>query len=274
MIDFKILNTGIINKQKPLLRPSFTWTLLLRLKFLQKEAVSYRYHCLYYRIPHKETKGILKVVETLNECDHPMGKESYSQLSEVEDLRLFFYDEKKRLPDGKILKPFFLYMNFKYKKKEKWLDFQFFNINRGMERKRFASSAVKRKYTGVMIWPVMNDSLNWKERKSQIRFLGSFEDDYSKGESIICHRLDDNCNTIGEYLCDRCRYGFFEAVGSKCSHTNTKICGVNRCGRKGWPACPRGSVLYEKDCRNGSKSGFCGPDLQTYCDDKGVLVCL
>ncbi|MCY4524562.1 MAG: hypothetical protein OXB84_07480 [Halobacteriovoraceae bacterium] len=273
--DFEILDMSILNSNKVVDRPVLAWRALLRLKLLAEDAVSYKYHCIYYRIPYKSEKGIIKVMETDGKCADPLTGRVFSQLNNIEQLKFFFHDGKGQSIDKKTLRPLTLYFHIKHEKTFKWPEYSFVNLKKGRLKKRYSNSAVKRKYTGFMIWPVREGRIDFTHRKAKISFLGKMKDDYSKGESVVCHKVDDNCHTIGKMDCDRCRYGHFEAAGSKCPDTNIKICGINRCGKRGWPACPRGKIVHKNQgCANGSKAGFCEPGLKTFCDENKILVCL
>ena len=279
VVDFKILDMGLFNTDMAIDRPVLTWRAILGLKLIAEDASYYKYHCLFYRVPHKNKKGILKVVETEEKCTDPVGKSVFSQLRGVEDLKIFFYDTKQRLKNGKILGPLTLYLHMKHEKEIKWQQFPFVNLKKGRDKKRYRSSVVKRKYPGLILWPAREGQIDFKKRLEMVDFkrthLGNIDDDYAKGEAVVCHRIDDNCNTIGTMDCDLCRYGHFEVAGSRCPQTNIKICGINRCGTRGWPACPRGKIaIKSKGCVNGSRAGFCEPGLRTFCDENKILVCL
>ena len=279
VVDFEILDMSLLNTNVAIERPVLTWKPLLRLKILAKDAVDYKYHCLYYRVPYRNKKGILKVVETEEKCVDPVDKKEFSLLGGIEKLKIFFFDKKKRLDEGKILEPLTLYFHMQIEGIDKWPEFPFVNLKKGREKKRYASSIIKRKYPGLIVWPARQGRVDFEKRATKIDFregfLGKIDDDYSKGEAVVCHKIDDQCNTIGKMNCNRCRYGHFEAAGSSCTDTNIKICGINRCGKSGWPACPRGKVaLKTEGCVNGSAAGFCEPGLRAFCDENKILVCL
>ena len=279
VVDFEILDMNLLNTDTAVNRPVFTWRPLFRLKLMAVDAVDYKYHCLFYRIPHKNKKGILKVIQTDKKCISPVGEKDFSHLDEITDLKIFFYDTKKHIKNGKILETLTLYFHMKYQDVHQWLEFPFVNLKKGREKKRYGSSVMKRKYSGLILWPAREGQVDFEKRAEKIDFrngfLGKIDDDYSKGEAVVCHRVDDRCNTIGTMDCHRCRYGHFEVAGSSCLDTNIKICGINRCGKKGWPACPKGKVaLKSKACVNGSQAGFCEPGLRTFCDENKILICL
>ena len=276
VLNFKILNLSYFNNNKVIERPVLTWQHLLRLELLDKDAISIKNHCIFYKIPYKDKKGILKVVEIDEKlkCKEGLNKASFTELNQVENLKLFFYGSKTRLEDeeGKILRALTLYFAFDYKGKKIWASFPFVNIKSGMKRERYSSSAVKRRHLGLMIWPMRKGIVDFKNRKSHVDFLGTLDDDYPHGKSIICHMVDDRCNTVGQFSCHRCRYGWFEVAGSECPDTNIKLCGINRCGERNWPSCPRGRG--PKRCSDGSRAGLCLPELRTFCDENNILICL
>lgn len=108
--------------------------------------------------------------------------------------------------------------------------------------------------------------------------LGSLELSYQHKKAIFCHRFDEQCNETKAFDCDSCLGGWSEVVSHRCdAGKTTKICGRDRCGEKGEPACPRGihhMIDEESFCFEGSRAGFCQDGLVTSCDENHVLICL
>ena len=98
------------------------------------------------------------------------------------------------------------------------------------------------------------------------------------GDLEICHGVNSNCQDVVGYRCERCPGSFYEVVDFNCPQGGSKYCGVEDCGKKNKPACPRGYEVLETKlkslCFDGSPAGFCGPGLQTFCNEDNILICL
>ncbi|MEH0860389.1 hypothetical protein [Halobacteriovorax sp. DPLXC-1] len=94
----------------------------------------------------------------------------------------------------------------------------------------------------------------------------------------LCHGVNIECKDVVANICDMCPSGSYEVVDFNCKQGGSKYCGVNKCGTKNQPACPRGYKVLDTKlpslCFNGSPAGFCEPGLETFCNDDGILVCL
>ena len=76
------------------------------------------------------------------------------------------------------------------------------------------------------------------------------------------------CETIGEYRCDDCRFGWYEVADFNCPQGGSKFCGQNHCGEKNEPACPRGYKIFENE-----DTGICQNELIPVYNQDHILVC-
>lgn len=94
----------------------------------------------------------------------------------------------------------------------------------------------------------------------------------------LCHGVNSNCQDVVGYRCENCPEGFYEVVDFNCPQGGSKYCGVDNCGKKNEPACPRGyKILGSKLkslCFDGSPAGLCGPGLETFCNEDNILICI
>ena len=115
--------------------------------------------------------------------------------------------------------------------------------------------------------------------KRKTSFIGDAGDNYRDGTAKTCHRVDRNCNDTLENTCHLCRYGYFEVIDHPCPQGGSKFCGQDRCGEKGQPACILGlsrlhATFRRQPCQDYSPAGSCLSELQSSCDENGILVCL
>lgn len=249
-----------------------TWVSLMRIEFMEEDAKSSRVHCLNYRLPHlkKGQTGTLKVVEiSKNElCQNSFFESSFSELARVEKFNFSINN-------------YTLSLNIKMKsqKEEIALRFPLMNLESPEQftKEKFANSATIRKNIGVSYWPLKDGTLQSKSKILEVKMQGEIDSSFPDHTTIKCQTIDDNCSLVGKSTCDRCRYGWFEVIDSRCSTRFSRYCGPNRCGEKGWPACLRGNEHFstenEQVCFTGSKVGFCKKGLTTHCNS-GTLICL
>jgi len=124
---------------------------------------------------------------------------------------------------------------------------------------------------------IFDHELFKKIRQSGMNNLDWTEEVSTDDHLVLCQRVDDQCQIIGEATCDRCRYGYFPVVGPQyCPSTGNYACGPNRCGTANWPACWRGfeasQATLQDLCYDGSTTGYCHAGLQTMCRDQ-ILYC-
>ncbi|MBL6989410.1 MAG: hypothetical protein ISR65_06515 [Bacteriovoracaceae bacterium] len=303
-MEVTILADDFVNSGKLLDRPNATWWPLVMLTFLGPKAGSNRVQCLIYKVPYINVEnsinkyGVLKVVEITpdDNCKNHFSAKEVTSVSGIKNLRIYLTGESKKMGSGKRTIPSFTmgvslnrYENNTWSE-TKWIYFPLMNAEAkslksakqkkskklSYVKKRYHSSIVKRKNPGVLYFPLKDYLEGPAEISSEL--LGTIDDSYPDKTSIQCHKVDGNCQTIGDYICDRCRYGWYEVVGSACSKVKNKYCGPNKCGQRGWPACPRGyqysRYIVTAGCYAGNQSGFCQENLSTYCDENKVLVCL
>lgn len=245
--------------------PPSTWQRIFSLKFLSSNS-ELRKHCVFYRVPLKNDRfnklGILRVVEVdINKnCKVQYNNADFLEIVEIERLRITYRNRKLILKIKKIGG------NKKY-------SFLFLNIVRDEKFKRYSSSGKNYSLPSTLIAPG-----DFKQIIGLKDYIGESEDNYPERSMKTCHQMDENCNPIVEYQCDLCKLGWFNVIGSKCSSVLTKLCGDNRCGEKGWPACIKGyeymGIDTSSKCIPNHPSGFCNKGLTSHCDENGILICL
>ncbi len=279
--EIKVLGNEYLNNYKYIDRPYNTWMPLFEAKMVDELAIKSKRQCLIYRIPFNQLQGVLKLVEVDNseKCEDAFDKKEIGQLDSIDGLKIFY--SKSEILDHeqkKVLRPFSVNILIDHKGDQRWISIPLLNI---MDKRKMTlySSGEKTSYNkGVLFWPYSTTEVDLSNRKGSKKYLGTMNDRYADGTLVNCENLTDNCSLNGSSRCDRCRYGWFEVVGSKCKNRRTKYCGPDHCGEKGEPACIRGDISQgisrELGCFGGSKAGFCKPNLATYCDGNGILICL
>jgi len=202
--------------------------------------------CLIYRIPSRNRAGELKIV------DVPKGKKCDDFYFSKKDGLTGFNSLKFRIEGHQLLIEY-------SRKNEKTgrLILELFNKN---QKKSF-------------YYP-LGKKVIFKQRKS----VSPSKGEYQFNSANICHQANSKCQEIKKFSCNECQFGWFEVAGSNCKKIKTKLCGINRCGEKGWPACPRGHFfsnnIKENICYRESPFGICQTGLINYCDENHLLVCL
>jgi hypothetical protein len=238
---------------------------------------------LYYRVPHpdpaKKMPGIFKVVSLGDgqECQGNYDGFAVAELRDVHDLSLtFFTDESHRLARSGRYKAFHLHLSFQ--RQGSWnLIIPLINVRQqgamAYRYERYSSSTQYSWERGLMAYPGGPLALP----PGEVR-LGRWEDTFPERESRLCHDISEDCRTVKNFECDKCRYGWYETVRTNCPQGGPKFCGTDHCGERGWPACPRGylyeSGISENGCEKDSKAGFCEDGLVPTCDERNILVCL
>lgn len=97
------------------------------------------------------------------------------------------------------------------------------------------------------------------------------EDYLNDGE--LCLKVSDDCSKSSDN-CSKCRNGYYNIKDNKCANGYSKICGEDKCGLKGMPACIRGQIAtgVEDYCINDSPVGFCLNGNRVGCVN-GKLIC-
>lgn len=254
--DLKIHDEKIFFEDE-IKHPSYTWRLLF--------AVDHNL-CLFYRTPLEEDSGTLRWVKS---NERPCFEQSYddqliAQLEEIKSLKLT--KVTKRESFLQLEKDLILSGSWKEK------DFAW-NLSAPLvqEQKKITSPEKLMSSSSYR-----GDILSVFTAQGPLR--GSWEQSYADGDFHFCHRVDKDCQDKTEFHCDQCRFGWVEVVDHFCPQGGSKICGRNRCGERGEPACPRGRSFLEENvdgpCFADSTAGFCAPGLSTICDENQVLICL
>ena len=298
MTTFKVelLNYKNFNSGKYITRPSGTWQPLIVFHFMGNYGSGYLQKCLIYRIPYKKNiKGALKLIalKKNEKCHEKILLESEETIEGIGNVKAFLLS-RRETARRKVNKEIY---NFELefldaKNKKRVFNLPLYNLtdpniskfdNQGKRIrklyrkifKKFDSSSTQNKLGGVIVLPKGKIHLEFDKKSS---FLGSLNDSFLDQTAKRCHKVNNNCETIEKYKCDRCKYGWYEVIGSKCRKVRDKYCGVNRCGEKGWPACVRGfnfsKSRIESGCYAESDSGFCQKGLVTGCDGDQNLICL
>jgi len=275
LLRAKSLNTG-----KEIKRPVATWWPLIEFETIGPTATKTKKFCLIFKVPNKKN-GELKLLELKNKnCSRELLSSTKVHLKSIENLKVYLTGKKiKGIP------PLHLVLIFKMKGKDFEFKYPLLNLveenirdlgnfklkKSSYEIKRFSSGSAQTIYPGAVFWP----SLNRDVEKDFL--LGSKTDNFFERTSVRCHQVNEKCETVGEYSCDRCRFGWHEVVPTKCPQTGDKFCGILNCGKKGFPACYRGyaylGTQIKFGCYQDNPAGFCDHGLKAMCDSKGVLVC-
>lgn len=233
-----LINKGVVES------PPNTWVSLISFQNLKK------YHCLFYKIPYGDKKGILKVVSSeFKKCNAFDKGENL-----VEEITGFYFNfsmEESSSEKGSLV------VGFQGEEKEE------------------------------LVIPLFNNTTERKPRQYSNQLDMSFVDDVAIGNApkvkkiksgSLCHGVNRECMDIVANKCDLCEEGAYEVVDFNCPQGGSKYCGTNKCGEKNMPACPRGYKVLETKlsslCFDGSPAGFCKPGLHTFCNEDNILICL
>lgn len=233
-------------------RPVGVELLILRLSFEESRGNNYVHHCVYYRVPFKKINGKIIITENKDSerCDEtPSGKVNY----ELDGLQNFIYS----------LNSYELKMSFTFSKKNyNWL-FPLNNLQIKSEHNRFKSESKKMRLPGLTLLRIDDHP-----KGPNLFSLGNLDDSFSAGTAIRCYKVNKDCIEIGENLCNRCRFGFYEVVDYTCPNGGSKFCGVNHCGKKSQPACPRGTKTRDQEI-----DGICEESLKPVANSENILIC-
>lgn len=282
----KIVNQEYINFQNPITKPPFTAQSLIEFETIGDNGNARGIFCLVYRIPSaKGEGGRLKMTE------NPCGEKEEGpalRLGGIKDLYLeLSATPKDSIRKGEKIRPFHLALAFEKSKKKYLLEIPLLNLSReeiylkgsknlrttSVSSARFSNGLSSSYAPGVIFFPIIEE----KRISHKVEMIGEISDNYPNGSSKYCHKVNEKCQSENEFSCERCRYGWFEVVPTKCPLAGDKFCGVDRCGEKGHPACFRG-LKFERGlgfsgCNPENKSAFCQKGLTLVCDTKGVLIC-
>tara|TARA_R110002072_G_scaffold534_2_gene3628 strand:+ start:160166 stop:161071 length:906 start_codon:yes stop_codon:yes gene_type:complete len=258
----------ILEKSNPLIIP-YTWTPILegRTEIANKKK---SYICLMYYFNKEENKESLALYShsIAKKCTQLNEKDFSVKVTDLNQVQFKVIEQENTID-----------LSFLKNKELQLLRIPFYNLPLDLWSKKnffdsevLSSQTMKRKYPGVFVLPsevsLRPDTL-----------YGELDDLYSKGKTKVCHDFNSKCEETIAFECGQCRYGWFSTIGRGCENGTRKYCGVDRCGNKGEPACPRGfihkrSESKEQVCSEKSQNAFCKTGLQLFCNEQKVLVCL
>lgn len=132
--------------------------------------------------------------------------------------------------------------------------YQFINMNKPKNYKIFDSSHANQLLAGMIIGELKTKKLT---------------------DNYFCYKVNNECETIQENICDLCLSSFYPVVSSNCRRKRSFMCGENKCGQINEPACIRGfkAVELELDyCMNDSPVAYCRDGLRVMCVNN-LLIC-
>lgn len=202
-------------------------------------------HCVYYLVPFKSKPGKISVAEnkSLGVCPETNQNENIVEIPHIKDLKIEF-------------KNFHLKLSFERFGKNERMEFPLLNLNIGSIHQKFKNLKTKSLLPGLELYNAPKN------------YMGKLSDSFSLGQALRCHQVNSKCETVGEYRCDECRYGWYEVADYNCPQGSSKFCGQNHCGEKNEPACPRGYKLFENE-----DTGICQGDLLAIYNEDHILVC-
>jgi hypothetical protein len=263
-----------LNKDQEIKSPPNTWIRIFQARVFDELGTA-KYYCVFYRVPG-EKKGILRSILSGVECLENYQNGKLVDWTGVSHLKVWRPEFDRKILNN-TLKTGRFYLTGKNHERDFFIEIPLFNIAVKRELKRHSSALLPLMLKGAYVT---------KKRlpKAQItkdELLGQFEDNYRDRSSVVCHEFSKDCNEIVSFRCDQCRFGWYSVVGiSTCGGQMTRFCGVNQCGQRGMPACPRGYESAKRMnldnfmlCYDGSPMGYCEAGLETVCDGR-VLVCL
>ncbi len=214
-------------------------------------------YCLFYQRPFKDSQGKawLSFVDLTNDCevnDSAIFWGGISELSlELQGINKKYHVVIKINHESKKLTQKIPLLNYKDK-----LPFKF------AEQEKIGGYAPLLKVVSKQIISLK---------------VGKKDDSFSRKTAKRCLQVNENCEVVGEDLCDRCRYGQYEVVDYNCPIGGSRFCGENKCGEKDEPACPSGKKVFgisnKQLCFDDSEAGFCQGDLRPVCNEDNILIC-
>jgi len=235
--------------------------------------------CVDYRIPSKKKKGILSLAKTnsFGVCPTLPVITPVVILENISEFKMSLSNDfisGKKIRNG----TYGFKFNYKYKSEPKSLSISLMN----MERQTFPEKENYKKYEsfGSKRWKKGLRVTRSSQRKLRTKLWpsGIEHNDDSKAPLIFCERVDNSCKTIETNTCSECLKGWLPVVDFNCPNGGSKVCAPLPCGRKGMPACPRGTrwkgVEMHDLCFDESPAGFCVGELKTMCDENKVLICI
>jgi len=235
-------------------RPPGVEQLLFSLVIPAKGGIDFNRHCVFYKVPYKQTPGEIKVskLKGLDACPETSDDNNSVVINNVTKLIVGFRNFK-------------LSLSFKQNEIQRNFVIPLMNVSLGKSHEKYSSMKEKRLADGMQFLRLSDESFDY----STNRFLGKLSDRFSNGSAIRCHQVTKDCENVGENRCDQCRYGWYEVVDFQCPQGGSKFCGQNHCGEKNEPACPRGIKVIGDD----EDEGICQNDLEPVSNADKVLIC-
>jgi hypothetical protein len=221
--------------------------LVFKISYLNDASTNLETECFYFRAPYKSELGELSLIKLK---EGPLCPE----VSAAEDV---IYKNIK---------------SFKITNKKFELDFDIdgklislplYNISHVSIPERFKPEIQNKLLNGFRLI-----NLSAEESGTKNNYIGSYNQRYSLNTAILCKKVNDKCEVIGEEFCHRCKFGSFGVEDYECPNGGSRYCGINHCGEKGEPACKRGASTKED-----SNDGICNIGLATARDKNNVLIC-
>ncbi|OUR93493.1 hypothetical protein A9Q84_18645 [Halobacteriovorax marinus] len=234
-------------------------------------------YCMDYRIPSKKKTGIITLVkkEANSICPALPIYEPFLSLDNISD---FNFKLLNNFISGKKIRKatYGMSLTFLYKNEKRKIEITLVNMNRKIFKENH--DFLKYQSFGTKYWKKGLRISRVKNRKIRTNpwLVQSLKKD-SSGELNFCERVDRTCKVIGKNSCYECLAGWIPVVDFNCPNGGSKVCAPIDCGKKGMPACPRGTkwkgVEMLELCFDNSPAGFCEGELKTMCDDNKVLIC-
>ena len=256
-----------VDEAQEIIRPPLAWKLISEMRTYGFDGGFGNRLCLFYRTPtlkmanfKKDDQGKLAWLEVSDEKSCPTQyKEQSDWFGNIRSLNIFLNTQKSKLTIS--------YLSLATKKRSN-LEFPLYNISQMKgELKRYDRFPFQSLSPGLI--------LLGQTKPIEIKKLE--DSNFETKKITYCQKFNEKCEEIINWNCDSCAGGWFEVIDSGCQTKTSKVCGVNRCGEKNWPACLRGWQYTETQssyyCETGSKVGFCQDNLDVVCDN-GLLVCL
>lgn len=272
--------TGIssrLNLDEPLTRPPGTWINLLESTNIDGNGDE-QFYCLFYKMPgvDSDSSGTLRFITSLKSCFEDFKSGNEVDWTDIEALKFWKPEVDKKIFNN-LLKRGHLYLMGKHQKEDFLMEIPLFNIKFQEKPRRFSNSLQSNIYRGSFLYKPVSSRKTFGVNG----LLGKYGDNYRDKTSVLCHEFSKDCIESMSFKCDQCKFGWYSAVGlSTCPGQTIKFCGLNKCGERGMPACPRGiesAKRIQKDltmyCYDGSPAGYCQSGLKTVCDGT-ALICL
>jgi hypothetical protein len=233
--------------------------------------------CVDYKIPSRVSEGELVISSKELKCDEMPVQNKIASLKNVSKLDLKFTTniiKGKKIRNGNFGYSF----SFKYLNEDVVVKVLAFNLIRSdyfdkVKFEKYDSHSTYRWQKGLRVH---------KEDRSRLRsapWKGSTKNDFLHGKINFCYRVDNQCNVTLENHCNDCLNGWVDVVDVNCNNSGgSKVCAPLKCGKRGMPACPRGSfwkgIQMTDLCFNDSDAGYCEKGLKTICDENKILTCI